>query len=151
MIPSLSVIARRLSFIREVDGPNRGAWVSMLQRFCNGQDGDSWCADFVSFCEDVAAHGKPALVRSGSCQAKLDDARRKGYVVPQAQVDDLYFFINASGSAHHVGIVSGIAPLIGVAGNTSASGTSNNGTGVFEHELNIDPASIVFVRLPRTT
>lgn len=146
---SLTAVARHLSFIRETQGPNRGAWVEFLQRFSHGVPGDSWCADFVSFCEDVAYHGKPPLARSGSTIVKLDDARAKGFIVAQPVVDDLFFFVNGAGTPHHVGIVTGIAPLMGIAGNTSAGGTSSNGTGVFEHALNGDPASIVFVHLPK--
>ena len=146
---SLSVVARRLSFIRETDGPNRGAWVEFLQRFSHGSPGDSWCADFVSLCIDVAYRGGAPIVRSGSTIALLNDARAKGFVVPIPQVDDLYFFVNPSGTPHHVGVVTDILPLAGIAGNTSASGASSNGTGVFEHPLAVDPRSVVFVRLPK--
>lgn len=145
MMASLSVVARRLAFIRETDGPNRGAWVSWLQRFCGGKDGDPWCADFVSFVEDVATHGHPLSKRTGSCPDKLTSVKDR--VVAQPQIDDIYFFIDATGFAHHVGIVTGTNPLTGIAGNTSEDGLSNNGTGVFEHALTVDPARIVFVRL----
>lgn len=148
MIPaSLSAIARRLNFIRETDGANRGAWVEFLQRFSHGVPGDSWCADFVSLCIDVAYHGLPPVVRSGSTVLML--ASGKNYAVTQPQPDDLYFFVRPDGTPHHVGIVTGIAPLTGIAGNTSASGASSNGTGVFEHEIDVEPAGIVFVRLPK--
>ena len=149
MTVSLSVIARRLSFIRETSGPNRGAWVEFLQRFSHGAPGDSWCAQFTSFCEDVAYRGHPPIVRSGSTITKLNDARAKGFIVLTPRVDDLYFFVNHVGTPHHIGIVTGISPLTGIAGNTSVTGTSSNGTGVFEHELNADPRRIVFVRLPK--
>lgn len=78
----------------------------------------------------------------------LADAHAKGYVVTQPQPDDLFFFVNSAGTPHHTGIVIGIAPLTGIAGNTSPTGQSSNGTGVFEHELNVNPLRIVFVRLP---
>lgn len=144
---SLSVIAARMSFIRETEGPNRGAWVEFLQRFSHGVPGDSWCADFVNFCIDVAYHGHPPIVRSGSTIEILNNARAKGLLVTQPQPDDLFFFVNDAGTPHHMGIVTAIAPLRGIAGNTSASGASSNGTGVFEHAL--DARFIVFARLPR--
>lgn len=149
MTHSLATIARRLNFIRETEGPNRGAWVAMLQRFCNGIDGDSWCSDFASFVCDVAYHGRPPLRKSGASHARLSEASAKGYVEPVAAVDDLYFFVDAAGHAHHEGIVTSIAPMKGIAGNTSEDGKSSNGVGVFEHELNLGPGRIVFVRLPR--
>lgn len=148
MRASLTIIARRLSFVRETDGANSGAWVSMLQRFCGGKSGDSWCCDFVSFVEDVAYRGASPLTKTGACQRHLDDARRQGLAVAAPQPDDLYFFVDASGHAHHVGIVTGTQPLTGIAGNTSEDGLSSNGTGVFEHAITVDPLSIVFVRLP---
>lgn len=151
MTASLSAIARRLNFVRETDGPNRGAWVSCFQRFAGGAAGDSWCADFISFVEDVAYRGKAPTRRSGSCDLKLSDARFKGFVVSAPQPDDLYFFITDVGHAHHCGIITAVSPLTGIAGNTSEDGTSTNGSGVFEHALNVAAKNIVFVRLPQTT
>ena len=149
MIHSLTLIARRLAFIRETEGPNRGAWVSMLQRFCHGQDGDSWCSDFSSFVCDVAYHGRPPIGKSGASRVRLAEARARGFVEALPAVDDLYFFVKADGLAHHEGIVTGTDPLTGIAGNTSEDGLSSNGTGVFEHALIIAPTRIVFVRLPK--
>jgi len=146
MTASLTAVARRLSFIRETEGPNRGAWVSMLQRFCFGNLGDSWCADFVSFVLDVAYHGQPPIRRSGSSQLMLEAAKTKGTVVTYPTTDDLFFYVNATGHAHHVGIVTGVTPLTGIAGNTSPDGMSDNGTGVFEHPIESDPSRVVFVR-----
>lgn len=146
---SLHVIARRFSFIRETEGPNRGTWVNYLQRFCSGKDGDSWCADLVSKVIDIAYRGHAPVRRSGSCQEILTDARAKGFVKVAPAIDDLFFYVNADGHAHHVGVVTNASPLTGIAGNTSEDGKSSNGTGVFEHALTISPARIVFVRLPR--
>lgn len=144
---SLTVIARRFSFVRETDGPNRGAWVSWFQRLCRGVPGDSWCADFVSVVLDVAYHGAPPLRATGSCQAMLDEAAAKGLVVDTPALNDLYFVLTDEGRAHHCGIVTATAPLIGIAGNTSPGGSSSNGTGVFEHTLQVKPLLIRFVRL----
>lgn len=144
---SLTVLARRLSFIRETEGPNRGAWVSMLQRYSSGKDGDSWCAAFVSFVLDVAYHGRPPFPRTESTATMLSAARQIGTIVIRPQRDDLYFYTNPVGFPHHVGIVTSADPLMGIAGNTSEDGTSDNGTGVFEHVISSDPARVVFVRL----
>lgn len=150
MTHSLTVIARRLNWIRETEGPNRGAWVEFLQRVGGGGvPGDSWCSDFASVVCDVAYHGKPPIKRSGASNVRLAEARAKGFVAMEPQVDDLYFFVDGNGHAHHEGIVTGVMPLTGIAGNTSEDGLSSNGTGVFEHALNVAPTRIVFVRLPK--
>jgi hypothetical protein len=146
---SLTIVARRLSFIRETDGANAGNWVNWLQRFCDGVEGDSWCSDFQSVVEDVAYKGKRCLPKSGSCQVKLEYAMKQGWVVAEPQVDDVFFYVNDAGHAHHIGIVSGTSPLRGIAGNTSSDGVSSNGDGVYEHELKVPRAHIVFVRLPK--
>lgn len=149
IVASLTAVARHLSFIRETEGPNEGAWVEFLQRFTGGLLGDAWCADFVSFVLDVAYHGKRMLPCSGSTPRLLDAAKAKGFVVPTPAVDDLYFFLKDNGQPHHVGIVTAIAPLVGIAGNTSPDGTSSEGTGVFEHPISVAASRIVFVRLPK--
>lgn len=145
MPASLSTVAARLSFIRETEGPNAGYWVNFLQRFCDGVEGDSWCADFESFVEDVAYKGKNLTPRTGSSDAKLRFCKAKGWIVAQPQLDDLYFYVHSNGVAHHIGIVSGIAPLTGIAGNTSKDGRSSNGDGVYDHAINA--AACVFARL----
>jgi hypothetical protein len=149
MPASLTAVARHLLFVRETDGPNRGAWVSFFQRFCGGVDGDSWCSDFVSVVCDIAYHGRSPLVRSGSSQARLLAARAKGFIVTVPAVDDLYYFVGPDGHAHHEGIVTEVRPLTGIAGNTSVDGTSRNGTGVFEHGLTARAPQVVFARLPK--
>lgn len=146
MAASLTVVARRFGFVREVGGANVGAWVTWFQRHAGGQAGESWCADFESMLEDIA-FGQHITPNTGSCQTKLDFARGKGWVVSAPAVDDLYFYVNDAGHAHHIGVVSQLDPLIGIAGNTSEDGASDNGTGVFEHEINA--AHCVFVRLPQ--
>lgn len=145
---SLVTIARRLSFIREVGGPNKGAWVNFLQRFCDGVEGDSWCSDFVSLVENIAYKGHIQTPKTGSTIAKLNYCRKKKWVVEHPQPEDLYFYVNSNGTPHHVGIVTAVSPkLVGIAGNTSEDGLSSNGTGVFEHE--ISKTNTVFVRLPK--
>lgn len=145
MSASLSAIARRFAFVRETEGPNRGRWVEFFLRFTGNDPGDSWCASFESVCEDIA-YGKAVTPRSASCQEKLDWAVRKGRVVREPAPDDLCFSINAQGRAHHIAIVTDTSPLTAIAGNTSEDGTSDNGTGVYEHE--ISRTGKIFVRLP---
>lgn len=145
MSASLSVIARRFAFVRETEGPNRGRFVEFFLRFTGNVPGESWCASFESVCEDIA-FGKAVTPRTASCQEKLDWAVRKGRVVREPAVDDLVFSINAQGRAHHIAVCSGTSPLMAVAGNTSPDGLSDNGVGVYEHEIN--RTGKIFVRLP---
>jgi hypothetical protein len=147
MPASLSAVARRFDFVRETDGPNAGAFVEFFQRFCDGVVGDSWCADFASVVEAIAYHGHTQSPRTGSCQTKLDYCRAQGWVVRGPAVDDLCFSVTATGHAHHVAIVTATAPLTTIAGNTSATGASSNGDGVYEHPVSADDK--VFVRLPQ--
>lgn len=145
MTASLTAIARRFAFVREFDGPNRGAWVEFFQRFCSGSPGESWCMYWLSVVLDIAYHGKSPLRRTGSCAMALAECRMKGYMVHgDPQANDLYFYVNPSGHAHHVGIVTATEPLTGIAGNTSEDGLSSNGVGVFEHVVHAK----VFARLP---
>lgn len=148
MNASLVVIARRFMYVRETEGPNAGTWVNLFQRFTGNTSGDSWCASFVSFVLDVAYRGKPPIRKSASADALLVQCLALGYVVSDTpQAEDLFFYVRADGTAHHVGIVSRNVPLIGIAGNTSADGTSSNGDGVYEHE--ISRGNTYFARLPR--
>lgn len=144
MKASLSVVARRFAFVRETGGPNDGAWVNFIQRATGNLPGASWCMSFVYLVTDIACRGRSPLKRSGACQAVLDHARANGWVVTAPAVDDLFFYVDAAGHAHHVGIVTALNPLTGIAGNTSEDGRSSNGTGVFEHAIN----ATTFVRLP---
>lgn len=144
-IASPTAVARHFLFVRETLGPNRGAWVQFFQRFVSGQPGDSWCCFFVCLVLDICYAGKAPLIRTGSCAVLLADAKRLGFVTTTPVADDLFFYLDVDGHAHHVGIVTSAAPLVGIAGNTSADGTSSNGTGVFEHAIG---GRIVFVHTP---
>ena len=150
---SLTQIARRFLGVMETQGPNRGFWVSWFQRFSHGVEGESWCADFVSFVLDVAYKGKPPIRRSRSTQEMLGEARAKGFLLGVPKADTLFFYVHpTTGLPHHVGIVTdvrvvnGEQMVTGIAGNTSPDGTSSNGTGVFEHS--ISTMNVVYVSLP---
>lgn len=147
-------IARKLGFIRETTGPNRGLWVEMLQRMCGGEPGFSWCAYFVCFVLAVVFGGytKSPIVKTGRCQDIYEQAKKKGWVTDKPSVGDLFLYVDANDHAHHVGIVTEMLrtrpPYIvdGIAGNTSEDGKSNNGTGVFEHAVS---STSVFIHYPR--
>jgi hypothetical protein len=149
MTASLSVVAQRFSFVRETEGPNWGAWVALFLRFVGIFEPASWCCAFISFCLDVAYMGKSPLRKSGLCQDLYVECQRSGFIVANPAVDDLYFFLDEHGVAHHIGVVTAAAPLAGFAGNTSEDGLSTNGTGAFNHELKYPRERIRFARLPK--
>ncbi len=146
MNASIGTVARRFLFVREV-GPNAGHWVDFFLRFTGNDEGESWCASFVSRCDDIATKGKMRVLKTASTLAMLNDAKQKGWIVTDPTVDDLAFSVHPdTGLPHHVAIVTGLDPLTAIAGNTSSDGTSSNGDGCYEHP--ISPDSKVFVRLP---
>ena len=140
-------IARLFLFVREA-GPNRGLRVEAIQHWSAGQFGDSWCAEFVTMCLDLLYQGQSPIPRLQACQDIYDQAKREGWLVTDPQPEDLFLYVNDDDHAHHVGIVSNAQPLTGIAGNTSADGTSSNGDRVAEHYLVVKPEHVRFVRLP---
>lgn len=140
----LIAIARQFDYVREAQqvGQNRGLRVEAIQHWSAGQFGDSWCAEFVWFVFDIATKGTAPFPRTGSTQILLEYAEQHRNIVQLPAVGDLYFYLNASGLPHHVGIVTATEPLTGIAGNTSADGTSANGDRVAEHQI----AAHVFAR-----
>lgn len=148
MADAIVAVARRLSFIRETDGANRGLWVEFILRFTGNVAGESWCMAFVSLILAIVYRGKSPLLKTASCQDALTDARKKGYVTAAPTPGCLVFSV-ANGRAHHVAICTATPtadaiPVI--AGNTSEDGKSSNGTGVFEHP--VSRADKVYVQLP---
>lgn len=137
-------IARLFLFVREA-GPNTGQRVEAIQRWCGGQPGESWCAYWATLVLDLAFDGQAPIPRMGSCQAIRELADSKGWITDTPSVGDLFLYVNAQDHAHHIGIVTQLDPLTGIAGNTSADGTSNNGDRVAEHAI----TATVFVAYPR--
>jgi hypothetical protein len=139
--------ARQFLFVRERGGQNRGKWVEIFQRFTGNAPGDSWCASFVSFVLAISFAGSSPLLASASCAEILADARAKGLVTDTPIAGEtLFFFVDHTGHAHHVGFVTENG---GLAGNTSSDGLSSNGDGVYEHALNVVASSIVYVSVAR--
>jgi hypothetical protein len=140
-------IARQDLFVREIP-QNRGQRVEAIQHWCGGQSGDSWCCYFVSYVLDKCYQGNSPIGRQGSCQYVYDLAKQNNWLVDKPLKDDLFLYIDDNDHAHHIGIVTVDGGLYGIAGNTSADGTSSNGDGVHEHGLINNPTHIKFVRVP---
>lgn len=138
-------IARLFLFVREA-GQNRGLRVESIQHWSAGQFGDSWCAEFATMVLDLEYQGNAPIPRQGSCQAIRELAATNGWLTDTPSVGDLFLYINAADNAHHIGFVTAVDPLTGIAGNTSADGTSDNGDRVAEHGI---PAH-VFIHLPES-
>lgn len=129
-------VGRLFGFVREA-GPNTGQRVEAIQRWCGGMPGDSWCCYYATMVLDLAFQGKSPIPRQGSCQVLYDFATQKGWVTDTPATGDLFLYVNEGDHAHHVGIVTKVdgTDVYGIAGNTSASGKSNNGDGVYEHQV----------------
>lgn len=125
------------SFVREAQslGQNRGLRVESIQHWSGGQFGDSWCCELATMVLDLAYQGDSPIPRGGSCQVIYQFAKLHHWIVSEPKVGNLYLFVNDQDHAHHVGMVTSIDPLIGIAGNTSEDGTSSNGDGVHEHPI----------------
>lgn len=142
-------IARQFLYVREIPG-NHGQRVNGIQRWSGGQDGQAWCAHFLTFVLDIAYQGEPPLPRTGSCDILLAMCRQNGWIVSEFRPGDIYFRTRSTTDAYHVGFVTNGFPGMGrftqLSGNTSEDGTSDEGTGVFEREV-ITTANLVFARI----
>lgn len=146
-------IARLFAFVREDAQQNRGLRVEAIQHWSTGQFGDSWCAEFATMVLDLLFQGDAPIPRGTTAQGIRDVCAGKGWTVTQPQlvkVGDLFFYVDDNDHAHHVGFVTQLptetAPMMGIAGNTSADGASSNGDGVHEHNI----TATHFATYPRT-
>lgn len=148
-------IARLFVFVREAQalGQNRGLRVEAIQHWSAGQFGDSWCAELATMVLDLEYQGKAPVPREQSCEDIRALCEAKGWLTTTPVEGDLFFYVNAAGRAHHIGFYvaldgDGITP-VGLAGNTSADGKSDNGDRVAEHPLDAgNGGTIVYAHLP---
>jgi hypothetical protein len=141
-------IARQFLYVREAQsvGQNRGLRVESIQHWADGAFGDSWCQEFLWFVFDIAYQGHPPFPRMQACETLHRLAVASGWIVHVPRVGDIVLSVNGTGHAHHCGLITSIAPLTSIAGNTSEDGTSSNGDRVAEHT--ISPTNKVFLRIP---
>lgn len=139
-------IARQYLFVREA-GQNKGQRVEAIQKWSGGIPEQSWCAYFVTMVLDICFEGKSPIPRQGACQVIYDQAKQNGWLVDIPHKDDIFLYVNQVDHAHHIGFVTD--PGVGIAGNTSADGTSSNGDRVAEHSISTNPAKVKYVRYPR--
>jgi hypothetical protein len=146
----LVTVARMFKFVREAQaiGQNRGLWVEAIQHAAGGTTADSWCMEMLWCWFAIAYQGSPPFDRMQACEDFHVLALKRGWVVPPSAVavGDVALTVNESGHAHHVALVTEIAPLTTIAGNTSSDGVSSNGDRVAEHV--VGTAGKVFVRVP---
>lgn len=143
---SPTVIARQFLFVREVP-VNKGLRVNAIQKWSGGLTGDSWCCEFATMVLDICFQGNSPIPRLQKVQDVYDLALKNGWIVENPMKDDLFIYIDSSGHAHHIGIFTENGN--GIAGNTSADGTSVNGDRVAEHLLVTNPLYIKYIRYPR--
>lgn len=144
MIYPPHLVARMFQFVRETSVQNTGQRVEAIQKWCGGEKGQSYCAYFVTMVLDIAYQGDAPIPREGSCQTIYEFCKARAWITDKPAINDLFFYVDEHDHAHHIGIVTAVAPLNGIAGNTSSDGKSSNGTGVFEHSI----SAKFFARLP---
>ena len=138
-------IARQFLFVREA-GANKGQRVEAIQKWGGGLPGDSWCAWFATMVLDICFQGSAPIPRAGAVQTIYDLAKSKGWMTTQPEQDDIFIYVNDADHAHHIGFVS--FPGVGIAGNTSADGSSSNGDRVAEHAISTGP-HVKYIKYPR--
>jgi hypothetical protein len=138
-------IARLFLYVREA-GQNKGNRVQAIQQWGGGLPGQSWCCWFVTMVLDICFYGNAPIPRMGACQDVYDLAKKNGWIVMNPLPGDIFLYVNDADHAHHIGFVTQALPLMGIAGNTSADGTSSNGDRVAEH--NISGSHLRFVHYP---
>lgn len=145
MIYSPTDISRQYLFVREA-GQNKGQRVEAIQHWSGGIAGASWCAYFATMILDICFQGSAPIPRLGAVQDVYDLAKQNGWLVPAPVKDDIYIFVNDVDHAHHIGFITENSN--GIAGNTSADGTSSNGDRVAEHLISTGP-HVKYIHYPR--
>jgi hypothetical protein len=143
---SATDIARQFLFVREA-GPNKGNRVEAIQQWGGGAAGQSWCCWFATMVLDICFEGNAPIPRLGACESVYDLAKQNGWLVTSPQKDDIFLYVNDVDHAHHIGFITEGGQ--GIAGNTSADGTSSNGDRVAEHGISTNPAHVKYVRYPK--
>jgi hypothetical protein len=138
-------IARQFLFVREADVQNTGLRVEAIQHWSSGNKGDSWCCEFVTMVLDICYQGAAPIPRLQACQDVYDLAQKNNWLTSSPVKDDIYIFVNSDDHAHHIGIITADGGAVGIAGNTSADGTSSDGDRVAEHQISTNPATVKYI------
>lgn len=125
-------IARQFLFVREAT-QNKGLRVEAIQHWSGGSEGDSWCCEFATMVLDICFQGNSPIPRLRACQDVYELAKKNNWLTDYPVPGDLFIYVDDNDHAHHIGIVT--TNREGIAGNTSADGTSVNGDRVAEHKL----------------
>jgi hypothetical protein len=140
-------IFRQFLFVREA-GQNKGQRVEAIQRWSGGVPGDSWCCHSATMVLDICFEGNAPIPRLGRCQDVYDLAKKNGWLTDSPVKDDLFLYVNDEDHAHHIGVITIDGGDSGIAGNTSADGTSSNGDRVAEHGISKGP-HVKYIHYPR--
>lgn len=145
-------IFRQFRYVREAqqNGQNHGLRINAIQLWAGGKDGDSYCCEAWWMVHDICYQGDFPVPREQSCAEALAFCMGQGWIVAEPEPNDTFFYVDANGHAHHIGVVTeGYPNLTGIAGNTSEDGASSNGDGFHEHALTVPRAHVVFARVPQ--
>jgi hypothetical protein len=163
-LDALLLIARAFLFVREaLDAQgrptNRGPWVEAILRVAGGKPGDPWCAAFVSIVLGLVFRGKSPLPATTSCDALLEHARAKGWLVDDPEPGDVGLLMKSPRDATHTFLVVDVVrtgtratAVATIEGNTNRGG-SRDGLGAFERTgpdaRVLTPGKYKFIRYPR--
>ncbi len=126
--PNLKLVANALINYRDYPGGSK------YRKHMHGYDnGEAWCADFVSTNLDEVGYPKPPS-RSSSCEVLKSSFKSIGKFALASEytpkAGDIILLWNDSGGYHHTGIVVGVKPngdVVTVEGNT---GSGDGKTGI---------------------
>ena len=148
---ALSAATKYLGVKESPSGSNRtkfGAWY--------GQDGQPWCAMFVSYCYELDAGGSPSFAKASSyayVPYVVSDGRnqRNGLSVTSSPVpgDLVCYDWSYDGTYDHIGLFEewvGGGTFNAIEGNTSVSDNSNGGE-VMRRQRSTSGQATVFVRV----
>jgi len=138
-------IARQYLFVREAEVQNTGLRVEAIQHWACGNTGDSWCCEFATMVLDICYQGAAPIPRLQACEDVYNMAKQNNWLTTSPVQNDLYIFVDENDHAHHIGIVTVDGGGTGIAGNTSADGTSSDGDRVAEHQITTDPATVKYI------
>jgi len=138
-------VARSQVGVREVPlGSNAGPAVERYLASTGTPKGSAWCAAFVNYCIEEAAHklgAREPWIRTAGCDEIKSWARRNKVLFERPEVGDVFLHFSPGDDADHTGFVTSVANgYFGtVEGNTN-NGGSREGIGVFSRKRPVSEA-----------
>lgn len=107
------------------ESSNSGAWVDETNAMFDSPKGSYWCANAASRWWKTAALSLPP--EPGSCESWHQWAKTTKRWALMPKIGSQAVYGDASGHAHHIGLVVCEEPMLTIEGNTTLEGYSRNG------------------------